>query len=258
MTDGDGRPVKGLGQRDFRVFEDERPQEVTHFIGAEAERELVVAVDMSGSMSDAMPQLPRGGEALPRHGAAGRPRDAAGLQRLRLHGGAPRGACPRRGLRALDRLRAWGSTAFHDALLRGLDLLDAHRGRRALVLFTDGEDMVSHATAADVQARVEMSATPVYVIAQGKGMREQGLKQVLDRIAGVSGGRSFYTDRVEQLEGVFAEIGEDIASQYLLAYDPGETASDGSWRTIRVSVEGRPKGYAVRSRQGYRALPKGR
>jgi hypothetical protein len=74
----------------------------------------------------------------------------------------------------------------------------------------------------------------------------------------VSGGRSFYTDHIEQLERVFAEIGEDIASQYLLAYDPGETVSDGSWRTIRVSVEGRPKGYAVRSRQGYRALPKGR
>ena len=50
VTDGDGRLVKGLGLRDFRIYEDERPQEVTHFIGAEAERELVVAVDMSGSM----------------------------------------------------------------------------------------------------------------------------------------------------------------------------------------------------------------
>jgi VWFA-related protein len=257
VTDGDGQPVKGLGRSDFRIFEDERPREVSHFIGAEAERELVVAVDMSGSMSDAMPGCR---EAVKRFLATVRPVDHATLLAFNdsVFTVARRESLPEARLRALDRLRAWGSTAFHDALLRGLDLLDAHRGRRALVLFTDGEDMVSHATAADLHARVETSATPVYVIAQGKGLREQRLKQVLDRVAGVSGGRSFYTDRIEQLEGVFAEIGEDIASQYLLAYDPGETASDGNWRTIRVSVEGRPKGYAVRSRQGYRARPKGR
>jgi hypothetical protein len=124
---------------------------------------------------------------------------------------ARREAAPEARLRAVDRLRAWGSTAFHDAVLRGLELLEAHRGRRALILFTDGEDMVSHATSADVQARVETSATPVYVIAQGKGMREPTLKRVLDRTAGVSGGRSFYTDGIEELEGVFAEISEGPA-----------------------------------------------
>jgi Ca-activated chloride channel family protein len=161
-------------------------------------------------------------------------------------------------VRAVDRLRAWGSTAFHDAVLRGLDLLERHRGRRALVLFTDGEDMVSHATVEDVQRRIEVSATPVYVIAQGKGMREQGLKQVLDRVADVSGGRAFYTDRIEQLEGVFAEIGEDLASQYLLAYAAGESVRDGSWHAIRVEVPGKGRQHAVRARQGYRAVARGR
>ena len=53
-------------------------------------------------------------------------------------------------------------------------------------------------------------------------MREPLLKRVLDRVAGVSGGRAFYTDRIEQLDGVFSEIGEDLASQYLLAYAPAE------------------------------------
>ena len=76
---------------------------------------------------------------------------------------------------------------------------------------------------------------------------------MLDRIADVSGGRTFYTDRIEQLAGVFNEIGEDIASQYLLAYTPTDSERDGSWRTIRVEVEGQKKSYAVRARQGYRA-----
>jgi Ca-activated chloride channel family protein len=257
VMDGHGQLVKGLGAGDFEIFEDERRQEVSHFIGAEAERELVVAVDMSGSMGPAMATCR---EAVRQFLATLRPVDHATLLAFNdsVFTVARRDATPEARLRAVDRLRAWGSTAFHDAVLRGLDLLERYRGRRALILFTDGEDMVSHATAQNVQARIEVSATPVYVIAQGKGMREQRLKQVLDRVAGVSGGRAFYTDRVEQLAGVFAEIGEDLASQYLLAYAPGDAARDGNWRTIRVEVRGKPGKYAVRARQGYRAVARGR
>jgi hypothetical protein len=71
-------------------------------------------------------------------------------------------------------------------------------------------------------------------------------------VAGVSGGRAFYTDGVDELDGVFSEIGEDLASQYLLAYTPAETVKDGRWRAIRVEVAG-ARG-AVRARQGYRAV----
>jgi VWFA-related protein len=253
VTDHDGRPVRGLGIADFLIYEDERPQPVTHFIGADAERELVVAVDMSGSMTPAMSTCR---DAVKRFLASLRPVDHATLLAFNdsVFTVARRDATAEARVRAVDRLRAWGSTAFHDAVLRGLDLLERHRGRRALVLFTDGEDMVSHATVQDVQRRVEVSATPVYVIAQGKGMREQALKQVLDRVAGVSGGRAFYTDRIEQLEGVFAEIGEDLASQYLLAYMPAESVRDGSWHAIRVEVPGKSRPHSVRARQGYRAV----
>jgi VWFA-related protein len=255
VTDRSGRLVKGLRQGDFRVFEDDRPQEVTHFIGSESERELVVAVDMSGSMGLAMGTCR---EAVKRFLASLRPIDRATLLAFNdsVFTVARRDASPEARLRAVDRLRAWGSTSFYDAVLRGLDLVEKHRGRRALVLFSDGEDMVSRATAGDVERRIEVSAAPVYVVAQGKGMREAGLKRALDRVAGVSGGRAFYTDRIEQLDGVFSEIGEDLASQYLLAYAPDEGARDGGWRRIRVEVAG--KKHAVRARQGYRAMAAGR
>jgi Ca-activated chloride channel family protein len=255
VSDGAGRLVRGLRREDFRVFEDERSQEVTHFIGSDAERELVVAVDMSGSMGVAMPSCR---EAVKRFLASLRPIDRVTLLAFNdsVFTVARREASPEARLRAVDRLRAWGSTSFYDAVLRGLDLLERNRGRRALVLFSDGEDMVSHATAGDVQRRIEVSATPVYVVAQGKGMREPRLRQVLDRVAGVSGGRAFYTDRIEQLDGVFAEIAENLASQYLLAYAPGDERRDGSWRTIRVEVAGKKR--AVRARQGYRAVARGR
>ncbi len=255
VSDEKGRLVKGLGRDAFRVLEDGREQEVTHFIGADAEHELVVAVDMSGSMG---PAMARCREAVKRFLASIRPIDHVTLLAFNdsVFTVSRREAAPEARLRAVDRLRAWGSTFFYDAVLRGLDLLERHRGRRALVLFTDGEDMGSHATVTDIRRRIEVSATPVYVVAQGKGMREAGLKEVLDRVAGVSGGRAFYTNRVEELDGVFSEIGEDIASQYLLAYAPAEPVHDGGWRTIRVEVAGTR--HAVRARQGYRAVARGR
>lgn len=249
VTDGGGARVKGLGREAFRVFEDGERRELTHFVGQDSEREIVVAMDMSASMAPAMGTCR---EAVRRFLAGLRAVDRVTLLAFNdaIFTVARREATPEARLRAVDRLRAWGSTALHDAVLRGLDLLERHRGRRALVLFTDGEDMVSHAAASDVVRRIETSAVPVYVVAQGKGMREAGLKRKLDRIAEVGGGRAFYTDRIEELDGAFSEIAADLASQYLLAYDAGVSAEPGRWRTIRVEVAGR--GYAVRARQGYR------
>jgi VWFA-related protein len=255
VTDEDGELVKGLPRDAFRIFEDGEPQELTHFIGQDTERELVVAVDMSASMAPVMATCR---EAVKRFLASLRPMDRVTLLAFNdsVFTVARREVPSEARMRTVDRLRAWGSTSFYDAALKGLDLLEEHRGRRALVLFTDGEDMVSYATIEDVQRRIERSATPVYVIAQGRGMREATLKKGLDRIAGVSGGRSFYTDTIEELDGVFSEIAEDLASQYLLAYAPTRMADDGSWRTIRVEVAGRR--YTVRARQGYRARTQGR
>ncbi len=258
VTDGSGKLVKGLGREAFHVFEDDREQPITHFIGADSERELVVAVDMSASMTPAMATCR---EAVRRFLGTLRPIDHATLLAFNdsVFTVARREAAPEARERAVGRLRAWGSTAFYDAVLRGLDLLERHRGRRALVLFTDGEDMVSHATADDVQRRIEVSAAPVYVVAQGKAMREPKLKNVLDRVSAVSGGQTFYTNRVEELDGVFTEIGEDLASQYLLAYAPDDPTTDGSWRTIRVEAAVAGKGkHTVRARQGYRAVARGR
>jgi Ca-activated chloride channel homolog len=255
VTGRDGGRVRGLAPEAFRVFEDGEARELTHFIGHESERELVVAVDMSASMEKAMGVCR---DAVRRFLSGLRPVDHVTLLAFNdaVFTVARREASPEARLRAVDRLRAWGSTAFHDAVLRGLGLLERHRGRRALVLFTDGEDMVSHATADDVIRRIETSAAPVYVVAQGRGLREPGLKRVLDRIASVGGGRAFYTDRIEELDGVFSEIAEDLASQYLLAYDAGEAAEAGRWRSIRVEVAGR--GLVVRARQGYRVPARGR
>ena len=256
VTDGKGRFARGLGRNSFRLFEDGVPQALSHFVGEGTPRELVVAVDMSGSMGPAMEACRRAVKAF-----LGGLRTDDHLTLLAFNDSiftvASRETNPAARQLAVDRLAPWGGTALFDVVLRGLDLLERQRGRRALVLFTDGEDRDSHATAQDVARRVEVSAAPIYVIAQGKGTREQGLKRVMDRLADLSGGRAFYTDRIDELAGVFAEIVEDLDSQYLLAYDPTNAARYGTWRSIKVEVVG-GAGLRVRARQGYRAAPAGR
>jgi VWFA-related protein len=250
VTDRRGRFVKGLGQEAFRIFEDETPQEVTHFLSQDTPRELVVAVDMSASMNPAMATCRR---AVASFLDSVRPIDQVTLLAFNdtVFTVARRGSDAAARRRAVERLRAWGSTALFDAVLAGLDLVDRERGRRALVLFSDGEDQISHASAEDVERRTEVTDAPVYVVAQGKGVREPQLRRVLDRLAGVSGGRAFYTDSIEELDGVFAAIREDLESQYVLGYDPSNAERDETWRTIRVEVPGTT--HSVRARQGYRA-----
>lgn len=251
VYDGKGQRVKGLKKEAFSISEDGRAQEVSHFLGEDAERELVVAVDMSASMRPAMSAC-RG--AVRSFLATLRTGDHLTLLAFNdnVFTVARREADAAARARAVDRLRAWGSTALYDAVLKGLDLLERQRGRRALVLFSDGEDQISRASIDEVSRRVEVSDAPVYVIAQGRGVREPQLKRVLDRLAGVSGGRAFYTDSIADLAGVFSEIGEELASQYLLAYDPTNAEHDGTWRAISVAVPGTK--YRVRARQGYRAV----
>jgi Ca-activated chloride channel family protein len=153
-------------------------------------------------------------------------------------------------VRAIDRLASWGSTALYDAILHGFDLLGERPGRRAMVVFTDGDDKLSHATMPSVVRRAESSDAALYMIGQGQASRSQPLQALLSRLAGVSGGRAFFEREPGSLDRVFDEILADLSHQYLLTYQPAASVRDGRWHGIRVEVD-RP-GYRVRARQGYR------
>jgi Ca-activated chloride channel homolog len=155
----------------------------------------------------------------------------------------------------VDRLAPWGGTALYDAVLTAMGSVGKQPGRRALVVFTDGEDQSSVATLKRVQDRLETSDATVYTIGLGRSVRNATLSDLLERLSRVSGGRSFLIDNVDRLEGVYDEIVEELSNQYLLSYASTNEKRDGTWRKIEVDVQGGP--YQVRHRQGYRA-PGGR
>jgi Ca-activated chloride channel homolog len=250
VSDSRGRFVKGIPQDAFHVQEDGRPQAITHFASEDVPLELVAAIDISGSMAPAMPRVKTAvkeflGEvpAQDRVTLLGFNDNIFTLTRKATD------AAER--MRAVDRLAPWGSTALYDVLLRGIDILGRQTGRKALVVFTDGEDQGSHATINDVERRMQSSDVTLYMIGQGRGVTMDALKRVMERLSAPTGGRAIFTDSIDELHTAFADLLDELSNQYLLGYQSSNNRRDDAWRRIRVEVDGH---HEVRARQGYRAL----
>jgi len=252
VTDGDGRFVRGLPRQRFRVVEDNVPQEITYFAAENVPLEIIVAVDVSGSMTDAMPQLK---QATRKFLSALRPTDRVTLIGFNdnVFTLARPGADLATRLRAVDRLAPWGGTALYDVVVQAIDQLGRQPGRRVLVVFTDGEDLNSHVSARVAEDRLEASDVVLYPIGQGRAAESPQLKEILERLARKTGGRAFF-QQAEQLEVAFGEIVEELSNQYLLGYVPRNAGRNGEWRTVNVEVADRA--LKVRARQGYRLMPR--
>ncbi len=252
VSDGRGRFVAGLPQSAFHVFEDDRPQAISHFASEDIPLELLIAIDISGSMSPTMPKLKT---AVKDFLTAVPAQDQVTLLGFNdsIFTLTRKATDHAERSRAVDRLAPWGSTALYDVILRGIDMLGRHTGRKALVVFTDGEDQGSHATITDVERRLQSSDTTLYMIAQGRGVTLEPLKRVMQRLVQPTGGRALFTDSVDELHAAFGDLLDELSNQYLLGYSSTNNARDESWRRIRVDVDGH---HEVRARQGYRLAGK--
>ena len=251
VTDDSGHFVGGIPRSAFKVFEDGKPQQITYFASEDVPLELIVAVDISGSMAPSMPKLKRAVKdflgAVPSNDAVtllGFNDNVFALTRKTTD--------PPERVRAVDRLAPWGATALYDVILRGIDMLGRQTGRKALVVFTDGEDQGSHVAIEDVERRLQASDVTLYMIAQGRGISQEYLKRTMQRLTVPTGGRTFTTDSVDTLQGAFEELLDELSNQYLLGYPPTNIKRDDTWREIKVQVDGHT---GIRARQGYRATP---
>jgi VWFA-related protein len=249
VSDNRGHFVKGLPKSSFRVFEDDRLQTISHFESEHVPLDLIVALDISGSMGPSMPALKRAATefltAVPRTNK---------VSLLAFNDTAftlARGATdPAERIKAVDGLVSWGGTALYDVLVRGVDMFAAGTGRKALIVFSDGEDLGSGASLDEAEARLQASDVTLYMIGQGKGVELEPLKQVMHRLSNPTGGRPLFVERTDELRGAFKELLDELSNQYLLSYTPTNTRLDGGMRRIRVEIDG---SYRVRARDSYRA-----
>jgi VWFA-related protein len=258
VTDKHGKRVTDLKQNDFRIVDDNKPVVEIRSFRAEANLPLQVGllIDASSSVRDRfkfeqeaaiefLNQTVRkrydsafvvGFDATPEV-TQNFTDDTAKLDQ------------------GVRELRPGGGTALYDALYyacRDKLLKEAQNGptRRAIILLSDGDDNQSHVTREESIEMAQRAEAIVYAISTNvSGTKGPGDK-VLERIADATGGRAFFPFQIREVANAFAEIQDELRSQYAVSYKPADFKTDGRFRTIEIVANDR-KTFRVRARRGY-------
>jgi len=252
VVDRSGNPVQGLRRDDFTVLEDGRPQALSTFSEADFPLAVALAIDRSFSMSPkkegSWPSFPGSVSGARAFLGELRPTDEAMVVAIgsETEVVAPLSTDRAGQQRALADLKPWGTTGLHDAIITSIDAIQAAKGRRALVLISDGNDRYSTAPAAQALDRARRSDVMVYPIAVGRTR-----PPLFAELATLTGGRSFQPKDAGELNTVMRTIASELRHQYLLGYTPSRpiVAGEERWRAITVRVN---RGdVTVRARDGY-------
>jgi Ca-activated chloride channel homolog len=245
VTDRQGGPLTGLTADDFHVAEDGVPQAITAFAAGEFPLAVGVGLDRSFSMGGRSDRLAVAKSAARSFVGELRPDDQVLVMAIgsETSVAAPLSASHEQALAAIDRLDAWGTTPLYDATVAALEAIQPAKGRRALVLLSDGADRYSEVTAADLVEQARRRDVLVYPIAIGASR-----PPVFAELATATGGRSFFAKDPRELAPALATIARELRFQYLLGYAPAHRA-DQSWHSIEVTVD--RADARVRARDGY-------
>ena len=260
VTDKHGKRITDLKQADFRFVDDNKPPQEVRSFHAETNLPLQVGllIDASNSVRDRFKFEQE--SAIEFLNQTVRPsydkamvvgfdataevtQDFTDNTELLAHG--------------VHELRPGGGTALYDAIY-GIcrdKLLKAPKGtpvRRAIILLSDGDDNLSHVTREEAIEMAQRAEAIIYTISTNvSGTKAPGDK-VLERIADATGGRAFFPFQIRDVVNAFAEIQEELRSQYAVSYKPADFKYDGHYRTIEIVANDR-KNFRVRARRGYYA-----
>jgi Ca-activated chloride channel homolog len=260
VTDQKQHYLTDLESQDFSIFEDGAKQEITYFNRTTLPIALSLLLDTSASMES---RLTTAQDAAIGFAKKLRPQDLAQVvdfdTRVEILQNFTTDVAALE--TAIRGTTAGGSTSMYNALYISLKELvkiqaksDEDVRRRAVVLLSDGEDTSSLVTYEEVLDLAKRSATTIYAIGLqsregsiSKGFREAEF--VLRQLAQETGGRAFFPQRAEDLSGIYGEIANELASQYVLGYASTNPRRDGAWRRLNVQVS--RQGSTARTKRGY-------
>jgi Ca-activated chloride channel family protein len=258
-----GRYLTDVTADEFAVFENGRRQRVTFFQQSAPPLSLTLLLDMSSSMRHVLSRVQDAAIGFVR---ALDPGDAASVfqfgETMRIAQGLTDDRVSL--VAAIRRANTDGSTALYDALYVALKGSTGQRTRvptdevrrRTFVVLSDGYDTASVVGFDEVLALAARSDVAIYTISLGvpampAGERASTAEYVLRRLASQTGARAFFPTGAGDLKGVYADIRDELASQYALAYESDDRARNGGFRQIEVHVN--RAGAVARTRAGYHA-----
>jgi len=260
VTDKHGKRVTDLKQADFRIVDDNKPPAEVRSFNAETNLPLQAGllIDASNSVRDRfkfeqeaaiefLNQTVRphddlafvvGFDATPEV-----TQDFTGNTEALAHG--------------VHELRPGGGTALYDAVYFACrdKLMKASKAtpvRRALILLSDGDDNLSHVTREEAIEMAQRAEAIIYTISTNVSGTKGAGDRILERIADATGGRAFFPFQIRDMANDFAEIQDELRSQYAISYKPADFKADGHYRAIEIVANDR-KNFRVRARRGYYA-----
>ncbi|MGQ0762010.1 MAG: VWA domain-containing protein [Acidobacteriota bacterium] len=278
VIDRNNRPINGIRQDEFKVFEDGVQQPIFSFTQEEVPVIYGLAVDTSGSLRPAFDQVINAAKTII---DSNKPGDETFIERFI----------------SSDKIETVQDfTSSKDALMDGLDTLyieggqtavidgvylaaehvanykktrDDDRRRRALIVITDGEDRASYYPQEQLFRQLREQDVQIYVIGFVNELEaERGLirksprgkaTDLINKLATETGGRAFFPQSISELPQIANEIVRDLRTQYVISYDPSNKTHDGTYRAIRVVVN-QPTGAEKRialTRSGRTAISPG-
>lgn len=264
VTRNNGKLVRGLQADDFTLSEDTVPQEIRYF-STEASQPISIAflLDVSGSMRQ-VGKLDEAKAAIRVFVDALHPGDQFGLICFADEQVAwiTEFTSDRENfLRRLDVQRAYGQTALFDAVAAAPELVDSRiRGRKAIVLITDGNDNASRLNTFKATQLARKVNVPMYTIGFAslsagflpKGSVEPSLR-ILERFSDETGGTLFTVRDPDDLKEAVLTVQHELRFSYVIGYHPDRGHWDGEFR--RVKLETNRRRLNVKTRSGYYATP---
>ena len=148
---------------------------------------------------------------------------------------------------AITTTQALGATAIYEAMHAAFRKIKNIKGRRAIVLLSDGDDTASQFGYKRILEEAKAHNVIIYGIGLGGGDRK-----VLKEFPDVTGGCAFFVDKAEDLAGVYERIALELRRQYYLTYSTTNDTWDGRW--VKVEVNSSNPKHKVRARRGYFAV----
>lgn len=252
VTDPKGRPLAGLNAKDFLVTDDGKPVSL-EFFDSQGPASIVFIIDISSSMKGLKwKNLKAGLKKFLSTAHEGND------YTLITFSDSPKLIARSVGAddlwKTLNGLDPDGSTALYDAMMLGLNALEALAQRhKALVLFSDGQDNSSRAKLADVEQEALHSRATIYTV--GILTRQHDLfpferdgVKLLNQLAETTGGLEHFPAPAE-IRNVLEKINADVSSQYSLSYYPPDKSP--GWRRIEINISRDMRRHKIRYQQRY-------
>lgn len=149
---------------------------------------------------------------------------------------------------------AGDDAALYNSLLMTVEDAAQLKGRKAIVVFSNGPDNASSVPPEDVADLAESTGTIIYIISTRQAQGDPVSAAAFARMSKTTGGKAYFAGNWREEHDAFNSIREDLAHQYTITYYPQPNDNHG-WRNIQVKLTGKDmQKYHIRTRDGYRLL----